>query len=60
MHELHNSSPLFFLPILYERYIPTDSFEERALSQSVLVITLVTIVWNIMHYRSSVVRSLSH
>jgi|GEM_PF-3377142 len=59
LHELHNLSPLFFLPILYEYYVQTDSTSERVLFRSVLVIALVTITWNIIHFRSNVLQSIT-
>ncbi|MFI5200843.1 MAG: O-antigen ligase family protein [Candidatus Kapaibacterium sp.] len=57
LREILNLLPLLILPLLYERYLKTDSKQESMLFGFVLISGLVIIVANIIVFRSNVAKA---
>ncbi|MDP4288762.1 MAG: O-antigen ligase family protein [Bacteroidota bacterium] len=57
IRELLNFTPLLILPIIYERYIETDSSEEHVLMWAVVVAGCLMLVWNALTMRSNILRA---
>lgn len=57
LREVLNLSPLLILPILYERFIESDSSDERLLIWAVLIAGGVLLAWNILHIRNTLVHA---
>lgn len=53
--EILNLTPILILPLLYEKYVLTDSRSERSIFWAVLFVALMSFVWNVFHVRSTIV-----
>ena len=57
LREFLNLSPLFILPLLFERFIEHDSTDEHRIISAVLIAGCVMVVWNFLILRSHIVQA---